>query len=148
MPIHKRYKKIIDVKVKDVMVSPVITLGIDSSLNDAVEVMAKEKIGSLIIVDDSGKMAGIITERDIIYAASRGLFKKDELKVKDIMSKNVITVSADSNINEAIYKMRNHNVRHLPVIDNEAKPIGIISFRDLLDFAISILKIMLLPNES
>ena len=129
------------------MSSPAITLPINSSLYEVVETMYKEKIGSVLIVDENGRIAGIITERDIVYVASRGLFKKDDIKAESVMSKNVVTVSEESSIYEAIDKMRAHNIRHLPVIDSQGKPVGVISLRDLIDFSVSLLKILMLPEE-
>ena len=129
------------------MSSPAITLPINSSLYEVVETMYKEKIGSVLIVDENDRIAGIITERDIIYVASRGLFKKDDIKAESVMSKNIVTVSEESSIYEAIDKMRAHNIRHLPVIDSQGKPVGVISLRDLIDFSVSLLKILMLPEE-
>lgn len=147
MPIHKRYKRLVELKVRSLMSSPAITLPINSSLYEVVETMYKEKIGSVLIVDENGRIAGIITERDIVYVASRGLFKKDDIKAESVMSKNVVTVSEESSIYEAIDKMRAHNIRHLPVIDSQGKPVGVISLRDLIDFSVSLLKILMLPEE-
>jgi len=147
LPIHKRYKRLVELKVRSLMSSPAITLPINSSLYEVVETMYKEKIGSVLIVDENDRIAGIITERDIIYVASRGLFKKDDIKAESVMSKNVVTVSEESSIYEAIDKMRAHNIRHLPVIDSQGKPVGVISLRDLIDFSVSLLKILMLPEE-
>lgn len=147
MPIHKRYKRLVELKVRSLMSSPAITLPINSSLYEVVETMYKEKIGSVLIVDENDRIAGIITERDIIYVASRGLFKKDDIKAESVMSKNIVTVSEESSIYEAIDKMRAHNIRHLPVIDSQGKPVGVISLRDLIDFSVSLLKILMLPEE-
>jgi CBS domain-containing protein len=147
MPIHKRYKKLVDLKAKNLMSSPAITLPITSSLNDVVETMYKEKIGSVIITDENNRIAGIITERDIIYAAAKGLFKREDVKVEHLMSKNVITINEDGSIYEAIDKMRAHNIRHLPVVDNQGRPVGLISLRDLIDFSVSLLRTLMLPSE-
>lgn len=147
MPLHKRYKRLVELKARNIMSSPAVTLPITSSLYEVVEKMCKENIGSVLIVDENGKISGIITERDIIYAASRGLFKKEDIKVESLMSKNVITVSEESSIYEAIEKMRAHNIRHLPVVDDQGKPVGVISLRDLIDFSVSLLRILMLPEE-
>jgi CBS domain-containing protein len=148
MPIHKRNKKLVDLKVKNLMSSPAVTLPITSSLSDVVEKMHREKVGSVIITDENNRIAGIITERDIIYAAAKGLFKRGDVKVEYLMSKNVITVNEDSSIYEAVDKMISHNIRHLPVVDSQGKPIGLISIRDLIDFSASLLKIVMLPTEN
>jgi predicted transcriptional regulator len=116
MPIHKRYKKLVDLKAKNLMSSPAITLPITSSLNDVVETMYKEKIGSVIITDENNRIAGIITERDIIYAASKGLFKKENVKVEHLMSKNVITINEDGSIYEAIDKISLSEERKLIIL--------------------------------
>jgi Predicted transcriptional regulator, contains C-terminal CBS domains len=147
LPLHKRYKKLVELKARSLMSYPAITLPINSSLYEVVETMYREKIGSVIIVDGGGKITGIITERDIIYAASRGLFKTEDIKAESLMNRSVVTVNEESSIYEVIDKMRAHNIRHLPVIDGQGKPVGVISLRDLIDFSVSLLKILMLPEE-
>jgi CBS domain-containing protein len=63
------------------------------------------------------------------------------------MSKNVITINEDGSIYEVIDKMRAHNIRHLPVVDNQGRPVGLISLRDLIDFSVSLLRTLMLPSE-
>jgi CBS domain-containing protein len=82
-----------------------------------------------------------------LQTASKGLFKKENVKVEHLMSKNVITINEDGSIYEVIDKMRAHNIRHLPVVDNQGRPVGLISLRDLIDFSVSLLRTLMLPSE-
>ncbi|BCU66890.1 histidine kinase [Sulfolobales archaeon HS-7] len=147
MPLHKRYMRKIEVKVNELMSAPPVTVALDSSLEDAVRKMIEGNVGSVMVTDSDRRLRGIITEKDVLIAVSKGLLKKEETKVTDIMSRNVIAVTPDDVISEVIEKMRAHNIRHIPVTDYEGRPVGMISIRDILDFTTSYLKVLLLPEE-
>ncbi|MGB9830849.1 MAG: CBS domain-containing protein, partial [Fervidicoccus fontis] len=98
------------------------------------------RIGSVLVVEDDGRLIGILTERDLVYlVASDKLHTASEMKVWHLMTENPITVKANETIGDALSKMKEVNIRHLPVVNDEGKPIGIISMRDILDYIISFL---------
>jgi CBS domain-containing protein len=102
-------------------------------LDNVYEVAVKMKelnVGAIPIVDQE-KLVGMITDRDIVV---RGVAEKHpgSTKVEDIMSNNLITISADASTKEAARLMAEHQIRRLPVVDGE-RLIGIVS---LGDFAI------------
>lgn len=104
--------------------------------------MCKEGIGSVMVVDKEGKLIGIVTERDLIHAIT----KKDigrGIPVWMIMTENPVTIQPGAQIVEAIKKMRDINVRHLPVVDKDGKPVGMISMRDLIDAAMVFLQLLI-----
>ena len=116
--------------VKEIMRHDIlVTAKPDEKVIDAVEKMAKYKVGSVIIIEN-GKVLGIITERDIInlVASKKDLNEKLEL----YMTKNPITIYFDENLEKAIQIMKEKNIRHLPVVNKEGRLIGMISSRDII----------------
>jgi CBS domain-containing protein len=116
--------------VKEVMRHDIlVTAKPDEKVIDAVEKMAKYKVGSVVIIGN-GKVLGIITERDIInlVASKKDLNEKLELH----MTKNPITIYFDENLEKAIQVMKEKNIRHLPVVNKEGNLVGMISARDII----------------
>ena len=115
--------------VKDIMNPNVVSLGPEASLKEASELMAKQKIGSIVIVD-SDKPVGILTERDF---ATKILLKpySSETKVSEVMSSPVIHVSSDQSVADIIDIMANKDIRKVPVIDN-GKVLGIVTGTEFL----------------
>ena len=102
----------------------------DSTVLDALKLMAEKKIGALLVIKDEN-LAGIMSERD--YARKvilHGKFSKDTL-VSEIMSSKVLYVNSGLSTEECMALMISKRVRHLPVIDSE-KLIGIISIGDIV----------------
>lgn len=113
----------------------------DSTVFDAVKLMAEKGIGSLLVMDD-GKLVGIVTERD--YARKMILEGKAsrETPVKDIMTKQVLCVTPERTLDECMALMTDKRARHLPVVENK-KVIGVISIGDLVKAVISEQKILI-----
>ncbi len=130
MILLKRHRKI-PLRAKDIMSEPPITATLETTIAYVASLMRKNGIGSVLIVDEKGVLRGIVTERDIVFASSEGWNPKEH-KAWEIMTENPITVSPEDDIITVIRKMRDVNIRHLPVVkDNE--PVGVISIRDILD---------------
>ncbi len=104
--------------------------------------MRDRQVGSLAVTDGSGKLVGILTERDIIYSAANGLFEKRDARVSSVMSKNLITVRPEDNLSQVIERMREFNLRHMIVADTQGKAVGIVAMRDILDIAIRLLRLL------
>ena len=115
--------------VKDIMNPNVVSLGPEASLKEASELMAQQKIGSIVIVDGD-KPVGIITERDF---ATKIMLKpySAETKVSEVMSSPVIHVSSDQSVADIIDIMANKDIRKVPVIDN-GKVLGIVTGTEFL----------------
>jgi len=107
----------------------VTSIGPDKSAHDAMQLMADKKIGALL-VEENGKMVGIISERDYPGKA-KALHKPiQDVLVKEIMSSHVVHVSPDDTIEHCMELVTDNHVRHLPVLKND-RTIGIISIGDL-----------------
>ncbi|MDJ0269057.1 MAG: CBS domain-containing protein [Aigarchaeota archaeon] len=139
VPLFKRYVKSPEIKVRHLMSSPPIVVSSGVRVDEAVRVMWDKRVGSVIVVDDEGRLAGIFTERDVIFAAAKEALCASA-PITDLMSRNVITVGPDDDA-VAVERMRQANVRHLPVIDASGKPVGMLSMRDIVDAASLLLRI-------
>ncbi len=128
-------------RVSDLMTTPPITVHRDTSIEDAARKMYENRVGSVLVVDEEGKLVGIVTERDILYAVVRGKVGRG-LPVWDIMTDNPITARPDEPLIEAIERMREANIRHLPVVDEEGRPVGVLSLRDVVDYLLTLLHIL------
>lgn len=117
-------------KVKDVMTKQPVTVGFQETAQVAAEKMAREKIGSLLVVNDEGKVVGIITDRILgLYLGSSDK-KASEVKVEEFMEENVISVSPEMKLSKAAKILEELEIRYLPVVDGE-KLVGILSISDL-----------------
>lgn len=139
LPIFKRKRKIA-LRVEDVMSTPAITTHRDVKVREAARIMYDNRIGCLPVVNMAGKLLGIVTERDMLFAL--GKCSDVDMEVWEIMSENPLRVRSGAPIMEAIRIMKEGNVRHLPVVDEEGKVIGVISLRDIIDSAMMLLEIL------
>ena len=109
---------------------PTWTLSSNNTVRQALQLMADKNIGA-IVIKDQDKLIGIFSERD--YARKVVLKGKNstDTKLAEVMSKEVITISSDMQIDACMQLMTDKRVRHLPVLDN-GKSIGIISIGDVV----------------
>jgi IMP dehydrogenase len=109
------------------MILDPITLNGKSTLGDAAQIMREFKIGGIPVVDSSGKLAGIITNRDL-------RFQKDlSMPIVDIMThEKLITASEGISLEEAEEILMEHKIEKLPIVDSEGKLRGLITYKDIL----------------
>jgi CBS domain-containing protein len=116
-------------KVRDVMTSSVDWVGPSTSVAEVAKLMKKDDVGSIPICDNN-KVLGIITDRDIVLNAVASGKDCNSTSAKDIMSKNVVSVSSNQDVHEAADMMSKYQIRRLPVIDQD-KLVGILAIGDL-----------------
>lgn len=110
--------------------SKIFTTTPDNTVQEAIEIMAEKNFGALpVMVDDN--MVGIISERDYIRKAAPKRQLPWELSVNDLMTKDVISVTANESINNCLKTMSNNHIRHLPVVE-EDHLVGFISISDVI----------------
>ena len=114
--------------VNEVMNRNVVVVKKDANLKQASEVMAKTRIGSLVVVDQN-KIAGIITSSDIIKSIAQDKMPENTL-IEEVMSKRVFTVEPDTTIEDAVDMMVDNKIRELPVVQNN-KIKGILTVTDI-----------------
>lgn len=140
---------------KDIMTSEVITVGPDTSVEEAAEIMSENDISGLPVIEE-GNLIGIVTEKDliiknkklhfpdyinliggIIYLESYKKFQEEfkkyvAVKVEQLMTKDVETISPDTPVEEIADLMSREEVNRLPVLDGD-KLVGIVTRKDLID---------------
>lgn len=116
-------------RVRDVMKEVLITVRDDEPLTEVIRIMNERNIGSIIVTNEEGRAVGVFTERDLLrlVASNVGL---DALTVGDVMTRNVIVIEEDASLIKAVHIMAKHGIRHLPIVDEDGKVVGIISIRD------------------
>ncbi|ARM76046.1 CBS domain-containing protein [Acidianus manzaensis] len=115
-------------KVKDYMIVPVFQVEANTSLQEVCKLMLEKGIGS-VLVTENGEPKGIFTDRDAVKAIASGYSPSDEVRIASTMG-NLISVSSETDISEAVSLMIKNKIRHLPVKDEKGQVIGILSIVD------------------
>jgi CBS domain-containing protein len=116
--------------IVDVMNARLVSVAPDVSVEEAIGKMLSQSVGSVVVCEGT-HLRGIFTERDVLRLAGHGA-RMDELEVRQVMTTRVLTVSPDADILEAASLMREHRVRHLPVVVGD-DVLGVLGMRDVLD---------------
>ena len=119
-------------RVADIMVAPVTTAQADDSLEVTVRRLQERRHGSCLVVDSLGKAIGIVTERDIVYALGRLGREALALRLDALMSTPVEWIAPDALLYRAIARMDRRRIRHLPVLDGDGRPLGMVTARGVL----------------
>ena len=142
--------------VTDVMSRDPIVVRAETPLKEAIQILAEKRISGIPVVDDVGKLVGIISETDlmwqetgvtppayimfldsVIYLQNPATYERELHKalgqtVGDVMSKNPITISPEKTVKAAAQLMQDQNVHRLPVIDSTSQVVGILTRGDIV----------------
>lgn len=111
----------------------VITIRPEDTVQTTAQILAANNIGAMPVCDFEGNLIGVISERDLARSFTRpGSQPLRELKVADIMTRNVITCSPDDDVRDAMRQMSARHIRHLPVVEG-GKLCCMLSSRDVLE---------------
>lgn len=103
----------------------------ERTIGDVVRDLSRKRVGAMLVLANDDKIAGIISERDIIHGLADHGAQLLELKVADIMTKTVVNCTPEHTVDEIMREMTNRRIRHLPVL-KEGKLAGIISIGDVV----------------
>jgi len=118
-------------KVKDLMTSDVKSCSPMTDLAAAAKIMWEGDCGAVPVIDDRGKVIGIITDRDICIAAATRSRMEGEIPVQEVISKNVYTCTPGDDVRAALDTMKSRKVRRLPVVGHDGQLAGILSLHDI-----------------
>jgi CBS domain-containing protein len=127
----KLVKHLLDAKGRNV-----ISIPPDASVFDAIKLMADKAIGSLVVMDESGELVGIVTERDYARKVIIKGRSSRETPVAEIMTSKVFTTTSDHRVDKCMEMMTEHKIRHLPVVE-DGGVVAMISIGDLVQAIIA-----------
>lgn len=107
----------------------------EDSVADAVEILAKRRIGALPVQDGNSAVAGIFSERDVMYNLQIHGAEALRMKVRDTMTAPVVTIAPETTVLEALALMTQRRFRHLPVVEG-GRMVGFVSIGDLVKYRI------------
>ncbi|MFI4985947.1 MAG: CBS domain-containing protein [Alphaproteobacteria bacterium] len=109
----------------------VTTVTPDVKIEDALHTLSRRRIGAVLVVGADDKVAGILSERDIIHGLANHGPRVLAMSVSEIMTRSVVTCTPENTVEEIMREMTNRRIRHLPVLDG-GRLAGIISIGDVV----------------
>ena len=128
-------------EVDSIMTRRVVSVEMDDRLDVVKKIFDTLKFHHLLVVDDRGKLKGVVSDRDLLKALSPYVGSAAEnardlatlnKRVHQIMSRNLITLQPRAPISEAVQLFLDHRISCIPITDVALKPVGILSWRDVL----------------
>jgi CBS domain-containing protein len=145
-------------QARDVMVSPVITVGKFATVRDVAKILLEKRISAVPVVDHAGKVIGIVTESDLMHRAEAGTerpyswwvrflagdamiaadyVKSHAAKVEDIMTSNVVTATPETPLHEIAALLEEHQIKRVPIVNKDGDLVGIVSRSNLVQVVAS-----------
>ena len=115
----------------------VYTITADTSIATLVEKLVSLKVGALVVSPDGIRIAGIVSERDIVAALPIHFHELGRLHVRDIMTVNVTTCTPHTTVSDLMMLMTEHRIRHIPVVNDAGELISIVSIGDVVKSHVS-----------
>jgi CBS domain-containing protein len=116
--------------LQDVMTPDPVVARPNESVRAVARRMRDEHIGDVLVVEEDGTLAGIVTDRDIVVRVIADGVEPDACAISDVLTPSPVTMKPASTLEEAVGAMREHAIRRLPVLDDD-RPVGIVSIGDL-----------------
>jgi len=116
-------------RARDVMIADLLAIRVDATVEEAIRSLLDHRVSGAPIVDEQGCLVGIISEFQLLEAIYRPEVKREQ--VRDLMTKDVITVSEDAALSEVANLLLLHRIRRVPVV-RAGRLVGIVTRRDLL----------------
>ena len=116
--------------IRDVMTSDPCTIDAEQSVAYAAKMMREEDVGLAPVVEGD-KLIGMLTDRDIAIRVVAEGRNPEQVKVADVASKQVVTIDPQQDLDEALRIMAKHQVRRLPVVEEDGKLVGVVAQADI-----------------
>jgi CBS domain-containing protein len=122
-------------RIKEVMSHPAVSCRTDMTLDAVVRLMSEYNCGIVPVVDGDGRLAGVLTDRDVCLAALKQNQALNLIPVGEVMARQVFSCRADDVIESAERLMRDQRIHRVLVIDADRRPVGVLSVDDLAQMA-------------
>jgi CBS domain-containing protein len=117
-------------KVREVMTDRPRCVTLETPISEVAELMESEDVGSLPVLEGE-QLAGMVTDRDIVIRAIAKGKDPRGMPVREVASRELVTVYAEDDLSNALKKMASEQVRRLPVVDNDNRLVGVLSQADV-----------------
>jgi CBS domain-containing protein len=131
-------RAIVSEDIRALGLGPAITVRSDASLFETVQTLQREHIGCVLVTDGSGKLVGIFTERDLLAKVALRSLDWSAERVADYMTPDPETLHPEDRIAWALKLMHIGGYRHVPLTDQEGRPVGVVSIKDIVDFIVDL----------
>ena len=112
-----------------------VTVAPAASVREAIEAMNEHRVGCVLVVDRS-RLVGVFTERDVLTKVASLNLDVDRTRVDDVMTPDPESLTLDDGIAYALNMMSVGGFRHIPLIDAEQRPTGVVAMRDIVDYIV------------
>lgn len=140
-------------QARDVMISPVITVGTTATVRQVAKILLERRISAVPVVDSAGKMVGIVTESDLMHRTEAGTerpyawwlrfltgdaelaadyVKSHAVRVGDIMTRTVVTADPETPLHEIAMLLEKHQIKRVPIVNKAGELVGIVSRANLI----------------
>lgn len=124
-------------KAKEIMIKDIVTMKPEMTVFQAIEILVKNKISGAPVLDDNGKIIGVISEKDLLVSFDFiGKEKIKEIQIKDFMTKDVVVFNEEADVKEILQVLVRNNIKRVP-IENNGQLVGIVARRDILENAMN-----------
>jgi CBS domain-containing protein len=146
-------------QARDVMVSPVITVGKSATVREVATILLEKRISAVPVIDDAGKVVGIVTEGDLIHRAEAGTerpyswwvhflagdatiaadyAKSHARRVEDVMTTDVVSATPEMPLHEIATLLEERRIKRVPIVNKDGSLVGIVSRRNLIQAIASV----------
>ena len=118
-------------RVSELMHTPAVTCAPTTTIREVGQLMERRHVGSVVVIDQVGEVAGIVTDRDIVL---RGVAQghSGDVPIDTVMTRNVATIDPRADITDAATTMMKRRVRRIPVVDELGRAHGVVTLDDLV----------------
>jgi len=130
---HDLESALVTITLGDVVEHTPLLVDVNASLTEVIEAMQDGDRGTVLVVE-AGKLVGIFTERDVLMKVAGHPIDLTQSRVSAFMTPNPVTLPADSAVAYALNRMVLEGFRHIPLVDDEDRPVAEVSMRNLIEY--------------
>ena len=117
--------------------APAVCVPDSSPIKTALEIFKRERIGCVVAIDEQGKVSGIFSERDVVLKVVLTDLAVNHVPIAEVMTRNPQSATMTTTVGFALNMMSQGGFRHIPIVDDDNFPVGLISVKDLVDHVAS-----------
>ena len=125
--------KFLQESIRGLMTTDLFSVSESASVSEAIDLMYAQNIGAVLIVDKDLKLKGIFTERDLVQKVANSRAYTSEASITSVMTPDPTTEKSSASIAAVLFKMQAGWFRHVPIVDEDNRPIGIVSAKDMIE---------------